>query len=303
MTTVLVVDDSAVDRRLAGSLLERNYRATVLYAVDGQEALEQMANAALPDIVVTDLQMPRKNGLELVVAMREQFPLVPVVIMTAQGSEEIAVEALQKGASGYLSKQRLPDELVEVVDNVLSVARADRRHGRLLDCLTEAEWRFKIDNDTTLIPPLVDQVRQDLARMDLCDDASLTRLGIALHEAIMNAVHHGNLELDSGLREDDERVYFQLAQERRQLAPYSQRHVTVDVKMNRDQATYIVRDDGPGFDPSRLPDPTDPVNLGRVSGRGLLLVRTFMDAMTHNERGNEITMVKRREHPRTSSHS
>jgi CheY-like chemotaxis protein/anti-sigma regulatory factor (Ser/Thr protein kinase) len=295
MTKVLVVDDSAVDRRLAGSLLERNYRASVAYANDGQEAIDVLSRGEQFDIVVTDLQMPRVSGLELVVAIRKQFPLVPVVIMTAQGSEELAVEALQKGAAGYMAKTRLADELVEVVDNVLAVARADRRHGRLLDCLAEAEWRFVIENDTTLIPPLVDQVRQDLLRLQLCDETSLTRLGIAFHEALMNAVHHGNLEMKSDLREDDERKYHDLAAQRRTELPYRERRVEVQVRMNRDEAVYVIRDQGPGFDPGSLPDPTDPANMERVSGRGLLLVRTFMDEVRHNDRGNEITMIKRRE--------
>ncbi len=55
---------------------------------------------------------------------------------------------------------------------------------------------------------------------------------------------------------------------------------------------FVVRDEGQGFDPALLPDPTDPVNLERVSGRGLLLIQTFMDRVEHNARGNEITMVK-----------
>ena len=57
--------------------------------------------------------------------------------------------------------------------------------------------------------------------------------------------------------------------------------------------TYAIRDEGPGFDPSTLPDPTDPANLERVSGRGLLLIHAFMDEVRHNPTGNEITMVKR----------
>ena len=59
------------------------------------------------------------------------------------------------------------------------------------------------------------------------------------------------------------------------------------------EAVYVIRDEGPGFDPTGLPDPTDPSNLERVSGRGLLLIRTFMDEVHHNKAGNEITMVKR----------
>ena len=55
-----------------------------------------------------------------------------------------------------------------------------------------------------------------------------------------------------------------------------------------------IRDEGPGFDLNRVLDPTDMTNLERVSGRGLLLINTFMDEVKHNKTGNEITMVKRR---------
>ena len=60
-----------------------------------------------------------------------------------------------------------------------------------------------------------------------------------------------------------------------------------------DEVTYVVRDEGPGFNPAELPDPTDPANAERPSGRGLLLIRTFLDSVSHNPAGNEITMVKR----------
>ena len=61
------------------------------------------------------------------------------------------------------------------------------------------------------------------------------------------------------------------------------------------EATYTVRDEGPGFDPSALPDPNDPQNLEKIGGRGLLLIRTFMDQVQYNDRGNAITMRKLRE--------
>ena len=57
---------------------------------------------------------------------------------------------------------------------------------------------------------------------------------------------------------------------------------------------FVIRDEGPGFDVTTLPDPTDPENLLKPSGRGLLLIRTFMDEATHNATGNEITLVRRR---------
>ena len=73
------------------------------------------------------------------------------------------------------------------------------------------------------------------------------------------------------------------------------RRVTITSRVTPDQVRYTVCDQGPGFDPSLLPDPLDPENLLRAHGRGLMLIRSFMDEVAHNESGNEITMVKRRE--------
>ena len=73
MSTVLVVDDSAVDRRLAGGILERIAGLKVEYATNGVEALEKFQQVR-PDVVLTDLQMPEMDGLELVGAIRSRFP-------------------------------------------------------------------------------------------------------------------------------------------------------------------------------------------------------------------------------------
>jgi anti-sigma regulatory factor (Ser/Thr protein kinase) len=64
----------------------------------------------------------------------------------------------------------------------------------------------------------------------------------------------------------------------------------------------VIADEGPGFDVTAVPDPTDPENLLKPSGRGLLLIRSFMDEVYHNARGNSITMVKRSSRPSESAH-
>ena len=67
------------------------------------------------------------------------------------------------------------------------------------------------------------------------------------------------------------------------------------MKLSPEEARFVIRDEGPGFDVSAAPDPRDPAVLEREEGRGLMLIRTFMDEVTHNDRGNEITMVKRKD--------
>ena len=95
MKTILIVDDSNVDRRLVGGLLQRQANFNLVYAINGKDALERL-ELDIPDAVLTDLHMPEMNGLELVEAVKSSYPLVPVGLMTAQGSEELAVEALKR---------------------------------------------------------------------------------------------------------------------------------------------------------------------------------------------------------------
>ena len=90
---VLVVDDSPVDRRLAGTLLEKDLGCKALYAGNGVEALAVMERE-LPTVVLTDLLMPEMDGVLLVQALRRRYPQVPIILMTAHGSEAIAIRAL-----------------------------------------------------------------------------------------------------------------------------------------------------------------------------------------------------------------
>ncbi len=291
--TVLVVDDSAMDRLLASSLIENLGGWSVLGAENGPEALAAL-DRQRPDLVLTDLLMPGMDGLELVQAIRANHPLVPVILMTGHGSEDIAIKALKAGAASYVPKKSLARDLEETLEQVMTASKVDRDQRRLVQFQTHQEAHFVLENDATLIPPLVGHLEENLARMNLCQPSGLVLLGVALHEALSNAIFHGNLEVSSELREQDEPGYYKLAEERRRKKPWSDRRVYVTVRMSRLEAVFVVKDDGDGFDPSALPSPTDPANLERVSGRGLLLIQTFMDRVEHNETGNQITMSKRR---------
>ena len=94
MPTVLVVDDSAVDRKLVKGLLTKQTDLEVALAATAEEALEILKDLR-PELIVTDLVMPGMSGLELVAQVAERYPAVPVILMTAHGSEEIAVRALE----------------------------------------------------------------------------------------------------------------------------------------------------------------------------------------------------------------
>jgi CheY-like chemotaxis protein len=288
---ILVVDDAPVDARIATGLLEKRPQTRVLVARNGQSALS-LIEQHHPELVVTDLQMPHMDGFQLVEAIREKFPYLPTVLMTAHGSEEIAMRALQRGAASYVRKQDLARRLNDTVDEVLALTAGKRQQQRLWPAWQHTEFHFCLENNPSLIHALVAHLRHYLSSLAYHDEMTFIRMGVALHEALANAMFHGNLELDSGIRGDHSGEYYRLAEERRNQQPYANRRVHVTLRENGRESKYTVRDEGSGFDvKATRSDPTDPANLQRPSGRGLFLIQTFMDEVTFNESGNEITMV------------
>jgi CheY-like chemotaxis protein len=297
MATVLVVDDSAVDRRLVSGLLKQG-NLEVEVAADGKEALERL-RANPVDLVVTDLQMPELDGLGLVRQLRDHGPHVPVILITAHGSEELAIQALHAGAASYVPKSELSQSLQHVVDEVLSLMREQSSYERLSGCQTRAEFTFLLENDTTLIDPIVDLVQQIITSLGLCDTTGKLRTGMALQQALANAIVHGNLELDTEQMQDAREAMMKgrgrgLLEQRQREAPYRDRRVYVDVKINREQVQFVIRDEGRGFDVKQF-DQNGKNDAELKRGRGIRLMRMFMNEVTFNERGNEVTMVKYRE--------
>ena len=126
MGKVLVVDDKELMRDSVAAILSRKGHAVVT-APDARGALARIADKR-PECVVTDLQMPGMNGLELLEEIRKIDAELPVVFMTAFGSVETAVEAMRKGAFDYVTKPFSGDELSISVERALEHARILREN-------------------------------------------------------------------------------------------------------------------------------------------------------------------------------
>lgn len=294
MARILVAEDSRAQSLQIQNLLTKA-KHTVQMAVDGDTALE-MFRAETPEILLTDMHMPGKTGLELIEAIRESHPDVPVVMMTSDGTEDLAVEALRKGASNYIPKRRLGQDLISIIGGIAEMLDARKSRGSVLGALTHYEASYTFGNDREFANTLISQFESELKDMVFDNETELFRIVTALKEAILNAIDHGNLELDSSLREEDGgAAFYELARERLTQEPYCYRKITVTSRVSPEQLAYVIRDEGPGFDPDKLPDPNDPENILRAHGRGLMLIRSFMDDVVLNEKGNQITLIKYRQ--------
>jgi CheY-like chemotaxis protein/anti-sigma regulatory factor (Ser/Thr protein kinase) len=290
---ILLVEDEREVRTMLERFLSATY--TCVPASNGREALELLKADGAIDLVVTDVRMPEMDGIQLLRAVRRLKPELPVVAITAYGTEETAIEALRAGATNYLRKPFKLQELQAIVRKCVELASS--RKGRLvaLGFLRDAHKTFEVPARLEAAKAVVRQLTEDLVELGIVESQELLNLDVALEEAVTNAVLHGALELTEDVNKfRGERELFDRAYTARIAEPkYEKRSVAVSVHLTRTEATFVVEDRGPGFDPSTLPKSDELTTLKGVHGRGLMLIRLFMDQVVHEQGGRRIKMVKR----------
>jgi two-component system, NarL family, invasion response regulator UvrY len=119
MIRILIADDHTIVRRgLRQILLEGFPTATIEEVPDAEEMIKKIIQAEW-DVVISDLSMPGRSGLEALQQIKQLHPKLPVLILSIHPEEQYALRVLKAGASGYLSKDMAPDELVNAVQRVM----------------------------------------------------------------------------------------------------------------------------------------------------------------------------------------
>jgi CheY-like chemotaxis protein/anti-sigma regulatory factor (Ser/Thr protein kinase) len=297
MAKVLLAEDSPTQAFEIKMLLEDASHEVEL-AENGQVALNALATN-LFDVVITDLEMPEVNGLQLVETMQLDFDHIPAILITNRGSEDLAAQALRSGAASYVPKTHMKTLLIDAVTDVLGVIRTDASYAKLIATLKKNVFVFDLPNDGQLINPLVGLMIQVVSGMGTLGGVELVRLGVAIEHAVLNAMFRGNLELSREQTPSDQAIVYEDAtseeiQERMATAPYRDRMVNVEVVATEADVRVTVRDQGNGFDTSIVPTSENPDDLESEGGRGLVMMSSFVDHVQFNDQGNEVTLIKNR---------
>ncbi len=125
MGTILIVDDEQGMREFLTVLLE-NHEHRVIAASDGEQALQLIAHQP-PDLVISDVRMPKVDGIGLLTGIREKYPHLPVIMMTGYASSDSTIQAMRLGADDYITKPFRIDEIRLVVEKALAKRRAKQR--------------------------------------------------------------------------------------------------------------------------------------------------------------------------------
>jgi len=259
-------------------------------AVGAGAARDALADAAPIMLALVDTDQWQDEALRAYI--EEHHPKLPVVILTGTDAKrETIIKHLHLGAMTYVPRFADSRRLIDTIRTIMELTTRSPYRERVRDFLRSGEVELHITNDTTLIPLVVGYTQRILEDYGLSSEREQSRLGIALAEALSNAIIHGNLEVSSHARERVDDSYYDLIMTRRAREPYASRAVHINMRFSQSSATIVIRDQGKGFDRAKLADPTAEENLLAPSGRGILLMRAYTNALSWNESGNEVTLT------------
>jgi serine/threonine-protein kinase RsbW len=218
------------------------------------DALE-VANFEQFDLVITDLDVNSTRS--------------PNVNGNGNASENDGehVKAFKVSAANFTKSEFDESELKEIVATVLDYKTRHIDKKEDLQDLRE-HIEFEVPSTISLMHVVLEYLMKRVEKLGVVKSEQ-SNLFVALDEAFVNAVKHGN-------KFDTKKL------------------VRIIAEVSKNEARFTIEDEGEGFDVNSIPDPLDPLNLFKASGRGVLFIYNIMDEVKYNERGNRLTMVKKK---------
>ncbi len=260
---ILIVDNNDELRALLENVLgDLGHEAVV--TGDRHEALSRQDLDQF-DVIISDLTEEAPEDPEHATEhQRRQL----ITSLHSNCDEPELVKSFKMVASNYLRLPYTRDELREIVEQTLSYKLRYVDDPSLLSH-THEKIEFVLPSDLTLMNGVLQYLLDRVSKLRLIAPEN-SNLFIALDEAFVNAVKHGN-------KNDPNKL------------------IRVGAELSPKEASFTIEDEGEGFDVKSIPDPCDPANLFKTSGRGVLLIYNIMDEVEYNAQGNRVKMVKRPE--------
>jgi YesN/AraC family two-component response regulator len=194
MMKVLIVEDDAPSRGFMKDSVESQGHE-VHVAENGLIGLD-IFKTINPHLVLSDINMPEMNGLQLLEEIRKLSPNAIVVMVTAFGCEEYAIKAMELRANNYIKKPVLHDELLPLLKKYASLIDKPDASEPQPTVNKKTSFKIKLDSDVNKVPDMVDWLVK--AAGNVLDESGVLDVKIGLIELLINAINHGNLGSSDG---------------------------------------------------------------------------------------------------------
>ncbi len=248
----------------------------------------------LPDLIFLDLHMPRLDGLSALSKIRDNDPRVPVVIISSRTDSETTDRALSLGAVNLIHKPFDRLEIQFVLDRIYKAIEEEASMSDVIDLVERRSTDLSFSSESGILSKVVAYLGRELQNGYPGYDVPVTEVKLALYEALANAYEHGNLEITF---EEKTAVLLEpggiatLVKTRLDNPELASRQIHISAQYESSCAIYRIRDEGKGFDHEHQTK-RPPATTTALHGRGITLIRHYMDEVSWNRSGNEIRLRK-----------
>jgi len=244
------------------------------------------------DMILTDMYMPKVNGIELITRIRKYDADVPIILLTGHSTVDLTIAALRAGATNFVVKPFDIKELLSIINKVFQVISEKEMDLAINSYLTRFQKSWTLPSDEMVIAQISGVFQNDLKNLGV-PMAAIGNYLLLFQEMTFNALYHGNLELTSEIRDDGidgQLQYQEKVASRLQDSRYNQRKILVEYTATAEKLMLRVKDEGPGFDWRSWLSRVNSMDSLDGSGRGLLLVKSFAEHLEFNDAGNDLTV-------------
>jgi YesN/AraC family two-component response regulator len=290
---VLVVEDDEPSRNYLKDTLQSQGHETYV-AENGWYGLEAFKKHS-PNLVLSDIRMPKMDGLELLEEIRKISRSVIVVMTTAYGCEEYALKALRLRANNYIKKPLRHMELLPLLKKYASIIDGNKEQDKAPAREKKANFTLEIENN-------LEKISESVALLifiigDVLEDTDKLDVRLGLIELLTNAIEHGNL----GIKREEKLNAMEQGQEslkelynQRMVSPrLASRKVKIEYKLNDTSTEWLITDEGLGFDWKSFLKRLE-TNPLQMESKGLLICKYHFDSLEFLNSGNQVRVRKLR---------
>lgn len=262
MSTILVIDDEKEICDLLQVALEMSgHKVTPCqYARDALKCLEQQEF----DFVIIDMIMPEISGLEMISIINERYPRTLTILTTGLQAQEVINEALQQGAYNFVNKPFSLEEISNII-NMGNRAKALNNQAKSIQPFMIQKLQFNLPSRKNLMEEVAGTIADFAQWHGFPEKLVAMNIPLTVDELFLNAVIHGNKENEN-------------------------RKVSIKVTIDDNKITISIADQGEGFNWERVLNRNTPADLENEGGRGIFLVKHYVDNIQYNDVGNEVSV-------------
>ena len=290
---ILIIDHDESYRETIRGLLSS--RLNVIFTTNAESAIDICWEHSI-DLIICGLDPCEEATENFIDKVKRKMPNTLLALISKANKAEDAAAALKWGAIEFVQKPLTAENISLLVDRFYSLSVNKVSDYKLLDTIVEEKRSFELPTDFHIINPFLNELIEMLKRFVFLDKKTLLSIRLSIHEILVNAMEHGNLEVsyaDKKLLLEKIIDYQKYLQKKSQDPPFNERKVRLTYQISKDELIFEIEDEGKGFNVDQIPSPVKENKVSQLNGRGIFITKVNMDSVEYNKKGNKVTLIKK----------